>query len=180
MDAFWLSVFCSGQQGVAHLTVFCLMPLNTNWRHLIRLGGLEHCPSLKTLTLLDNNLSRISNLHVVSATLISLCLCDQNITKMENLKLPNLRELYLHRNQISEIENLQYCPKLRKFWIFQVAPYASFLSVYIYLDATSNVVACCRTVDFLLFLLSVVTWNRMNRMTYWMRCTVYVLTRYCT
>lgn len=65
---------------------------------------------------------------------------------MENLKLPNLRELYLHRNQISEIENLQYCPKLRKFWIFQVAPHAPFLSVYIYLVILRFAASQCRSV----------------------------------
>jgi len=38
---------------------------------------------------------------------------------MENLELPNLRELYLHRNHITCISNLQYCTKLKKLWVSQ-------------------------------------------------------------
>lgn len=38
---------------------------------------------------------------------------------MENLQLPNLQELYLHRNRISKIQGLEYCPKLKKIWLFQ-------------------------------------------------------------
>lgn len=38
---------------------------------------------------------------------------------MENLDLPLLRELYLHRNNITEIKNLSGCPRLRKLWLFQ-------------------------------------------------------------
>jgi Leucine-rich repeat (LRR) protein len=38
---------------------------------------------------------------------------------MENLTLPNLRELFLHRNRIEAIEGLQQCPKLRRLWLFQ-------------------------------------------------------------
>ena len=68
-------------------------------------------------------------MNPVSLTLQSLCLSDQLISKMENLNLPNLRELYLHRNKISEIENLQFCPKLRKLWIFQVCK----LCLYFYI-----------------------------------------------
>ena len=69
--------------------------------------------------MLDNGLSRISNLTPVAMTLQMLCLCDQNITVIENLELPHLQELYLHRNQISEIKNLTGCPRLRKLWLFQ-------------------------------------------------------------
>ena len=75
----------------------------------------------------------MSNLTPVSSTLISLCLSDQLITKMENLNLPNLRELFLHRNKINEIENLQFCPKLRKLWIFQVREKSSLFTI-IYLN----------------------------------------------
>ena len=38
---------------------------------------------------------------------------------MENLDLPHLRELYLHRNSITTIESLHGCPKLRKLWLSQ-------------------------------------------------------------
>lgn len=38
---------------------------------------------------------------------------------MENLNLPHLRELFLHRNQIKEISSLAGCPHLKKLWLFQ-------------------------------------------------------------
>lgn len=38
---------------------------------------------------------------------------------MENLHLPQLRELYLHRNQIRRLQGLEGCPRLRKLWLFQ-------------------------------------------------------------
>jgi Leucine-rich repeat (LRR) protein len=38
---------------------------------------------------------------------------------MDNLALPNLRELFLHRNAITRIGNLGGCPRLRKLWLFQ-------------------------------------------------------------
>ena len=38
---------------------------------------------------------------------------------MENLDLPNLKELFLHRNQISHIEGLENCARLRRLWLFQ-------------------------------------------------------------
>ena len=38
---------------------------------------------------------------------------------MENLDLPNLRELYLHRNCIRAIEGLEGCPRLRRLWLTQ-------------------------------------------------------------
>ena len=38
---------------------------------------------------------------------------------MDNLALPNLRELFLHRNAITRIGNLSGCPRLRKLWLFQ-------------------------------------------------------------
>ncbi len=64
-------------------------------------------------------MSRISNLAPLSMTLKVLCLCDQNITTMENLDLPQLRELYLHRNQITKISGLHGCPQLTKLWLCQ-------------------------------------------------------------
>ena len=36
---------------------------------------------------------------------------------MENLLLPQLRELYLHRNQITSIEGLEHCPLLTTLWL---------------------------------------------------------------
>ena len=52
---------------------------------------------------IDNGLKRISNLEPISISLITLCLCDQNLKTMDNLLLPNLKDLYLHRNDIRHI-----------------------------------------------------------------------------
>lgn len=38
---------------------------------------------------------------------------------VDGLFLPRLRELYLHRNQITTIVSLSGCPKLQKLWLFQ-------------------------------------------------------------
>jgi hypothetical protein len=43
----------------------------------------------------------------------------QEITRIDNLNLPYLRELYLHRNLISSMDGLQNCPKLKKLWLCQ-------------------------------------------------------------
>lgn len=71
------------------------------------------------IIVIDNGLRRISNLSPVSISLQILCLCDQSIELMENLNLPNLKELYLHRNQIRKIDGLEGCPRLKKLWLFQ-------------------------------------------------------------
>ena len=69
-------------------------------------------------------------------TLTRLCLCNQNITVMEGLQLPNLKQLLLQQNQITKIEALEgyvlmimmmaivltdqhnRCPKLQKLWLY--------------------------------------------------------------
>jgi Leucine-rich repeat (LRR) protein len=38
---------------------------------------------------------------------------------MDNLYLPNLIELHLHRNKITKISDLNGCPKLKKLRLFQ-------------------------------------------------------------
>jgi hypothetical protein len=63
-------------------------------------------------------MTRITGLAPVSHTLEKLNLCDQNLTKIEGLTLPHLRELLLHENKITKIENLQGCPRLQKLWLF--------------------------------------------------------------
>jgi hypothetical protein len=79
----------------------------------------QQLKSLQRFVMIDNTLSKISNLSYVSNTLKILCLCDQLIVKMENLDLPVLQELYLHRNQITCLEGLSGLPRLRKLWLFQ-------------------------------------------------------------
>ena len=82
-------------------------------------GGLIDCTSLRRLCMIDNGLKFIRNLQPLGYTLTSLTLCDQSITVMENLDLPNLRELFLHRNNITRIEGLMGCQRLKKLWLFQ-------------------------------------------------------------
>ena len=83
------------------------------------IANLHDCKSLKKLTMLDNGLKKISNLSPVSRTLTSLCLCDQDISRMDYLELPALRELFLHRNKIIEVADLGGCPRLKRLWLFQ-------------------------------------------------------------
>eukprot|EP01039_Chlorochromonas_danica_P006738 gene6738-7448_t len=83
------------------------------------IANLQHCPSLRRLCLIDNGLEKIDNLLPIASTLKILCICDQAITSVESLDLPNLRELYLHRNAIDRLATLSSCPRLRKLWLFQ-------------------------------------------------------------
>ena len=83
------------------------------------IDSLQYCINLKRFSMINNGLLSISNLTYVQNTLISLCLCDQNINKMENLELPQLIELFLHRNQIERIQGLNQCKNLKKLWLNQ-------------------------------------------------------------
>ena len=82
------------------------------------LGALEGCTKLRSLTVINAGMTRISALQPVASTLEKLCLCDQGITRMEGLALPNLRELLLHQNALTRIEGLDGCPRLQKLWLF--------------------------------------------------------------
>ena len=55
-------------------------------------------------------LRMISNLHPVSSTLRRLCINNCSITKMENLFLPNLKELYLYNNAITKVSSTSGLP----------------------------------------------------------------------
>ena len=77
------------------------------------LDNLEGLTNLRSLTVINSGLSRISNLSPVGHTLEKLCLCDQGLTRMENLLLPQLKELLLHQNALTRIENLEGCPKVQ-------------------------------------------------------------------
>ena len=83
------------------------------------INSLGECSNLRRLSMIDNGLKKISNLSPVGNTLMSLCLCDQSITAMENLDLPQLEELFLHRNLITKIAGLNGCPRLKRLWLFQ-------------------------------------------------------------
>ncbi|KAF0694554.1 Aste57867_14594 [Aphanomyces stellatus] len=78
---------------------------------------LGECPNLCSFTMINCRLQRISRLEPVAHTLTRLCLADQDLTKIDGLCLPNLRQLLLHNNQIETIENLDGVPKLQKLWL---------------------------------------------------------------
>ncbi len=59
------------------------------------------------------------NLHLSPKSSIYFCCFIQNINSVENLELPYLRELYLHRNNIASIDTLSHCPRIKKLWLFQ-------------------------------------------------------------
>ena len=81
------------------------------------LGGFTQCMQLRRLTVMSTGLRVISGLDCLAPTLIHLNLSNQQLTKMENLRLPNLRELLLHRNSLTKIENLEDCPRLHTLWL---------------------------------------------------------------
>jgi len=83
------------------------------------IDSLEYTPNLSRLTMINNGLTMISNLYPIQETLTYLCLCDQQIYRMENLYLPSLQYLYLHRNHINHIEGLEHCPQLKILWLSQ-------------------------------------------------------------
>jgi len=80
-----------------------------------------HLPALERLALLDNGLKHISGLEPVAHTLVKLTICDQMITSIDQgcLNLPNLRQLYLHRNELTSLKGLSGVPRLQRLWIFQ-------------------------------------------------------------
>ncbi|CAK4329877.1 unnamed protein product [Aphanomyces euteiches] len=91
--------------------------------HFDEIDCLDECPNLCNLTrkttfgqnpmgahiglVIQCRLQRISRLEPVAHTLTRLCLADQELTKIEGLCLPNLRQLLLHNNHIRVIENLE-------------------------------------------------------------------------
>jgi Leucine-rich repeat (LRR) protein len=82
------------------------------------LAPVEGCTKLRSLTVMNSSMQRITGLQPIAPTLERLCLCDQGLTRMEGLgALPNLRELLLHENAITRMEGLGGCPRLQKLWL---------------------------------------------------------------
>ena len=96
-----------------------LLELEILFTTVNEIDSLSECINLKRLAMIDNGLQCISNLWPVGNTLVSLCLCDQSITTMANMQLPNLQELFLHRNMITHISGLNGCPRLKRLWLSQ-------------------------------------------------------------
>ena len=70
---------------------------------IAEISNLDRCINLRSLSLIGVGLKRISNLQCVGHCLERLSLSENAITRIENLYLPNLRELYLHQNSICRI-----------------------------------------------------------------------------
>ena len=98
-----------------------LEDLEILFNNFTEISSLVGFPRLRRLACIDNGIKRISNLEPISLTLQILNLSDQDISKIENLNLPNLRELYLHRNYIRAVgsSSLSGCPRLKKLWLCQ-------------------------------------------------------------
>jgi len=71
-----------------------------------KISGLSHLLNLKILNLSHNNIEKMENLEVLK-NLEELFLTGNKVRKMENLKLTSLKKLYLDRNLISEIGDLE-------------------------------------------------------------------------
>jgi Leucine-rich repeat (LRR) protein len=84
---------------------------------VFEIANLNRCVNLRSLTLIGVGLRRLSNLACVARSLERLCLPENELTRIEGLYLPNLRELYLQSNQICRIEGLDGCPKLQRLWL---------------------------------------------------------------
>lgn len=67
---------------------------------------------------IQTGLREINNLTPVSHSLLRLVITEQKISRIENLHLPNLRDLLLHCNEIVRIEGLSHCPRLQRLWLF--------------------------------------------------------------
>lgn len=82
-------------------------------------GALTKCRNLQKFTMMNCDLKKISSFEPVSASLVHLCLSNQNISNISGLSsLHELRHLYLQQNNISRIEGLERCRKLKTLWLF--------------------------------------------------------------
>ncbi|KAG4054729.1 hypothetical protein PC123_g10161 [Phytophthora cactorum] len=89
-----------------------------NFKH-IDSGALRKCRNLQKFTMVNCNLEEISSLEPLGASLVHLCLSNQNISKISGLSsLHELRHLYLQQNNISRIEGLERCRKLKTLWLY--------------------------------------------------------------
>ncbi|PRP76802.1 leucine-rich repeat-containing protein 9 [Planoprotostelium fungivorum] len=75
---------------------------------------------LRKLILVGNGLTVVPpSLGGLASSLQILYLCQQSITKIENLsKLTELRELYMYNNTIQKMEGLHSCQKLQRLWLY--------------------------------------------------------------
>lgn len=84
---------------------------------IAEIANLNRCVNLRSLTLINVGLQRISNLACVGRSLERLALIENRISRIEGLYLPQLRELYLQGNSICRIEGLEACPRLQRLWL---------------------------------------------------------------
>ena len=95
-----------------------LTSLVVNNQGVVNLEGIQHCVDLRTLDLLDNQISDISAL-VGLTNLTELRLDDNQISDLSALAgLTNLTVLWLDNNQISDISALAGLTNLTVLWLF--------------------------------------------------------------
>lgn len=83
-----------------------IVDLNLGHNHLQTFEGLSDLKSLRLLNLESNKIAKISPL--VSETLISLCLANNQIDQISNLEgMKHLKDIDLSGNRISAIDNLE-------------------------------------------------------------------------
>ena len=68
-------------------------------------------------SVINTGLVTITDVTPVRLSLLRLCLTEQHIDRIPALDLPNLRDLLLHNNRITAIENLRGCPKVQRLWL---------------------------------------------------------------
>ncbi|RHY19432.1 hypothetical protein DYB32_010227, partial [Aphanomyces invadans] len=79
--------------------------------------GLESCPLLENLRIIECGLTRISNLDAC-AKLTQLNLSSNSISKIEHLSsLTSLQVLWLNDNQIRHVAGLGACVQLKQLWL---------------------------------------------------------------
>ncbi|OQR95919.1 hypothetical protein THRCLA_07461 [Thraustotheca clavata] len=84
---------------------------------IVMMEGLENCPAIETLRIIECSLLRIEGLS--NATRLKyLNLSSNQISNMENLsKCTSLETLWLNDNRIDKIAGLNDCINLKKLWV---------------------------------------------------------------
>lgn len=88
---------------------------------ITKLTNLHYCYNLQDLSLIETGpLESLSGIETISHSLESLRIIGCNLTQIDPLvsKLTNLRELFLAKNSITSISNLEGCSRLTKLWLY--------------------------------------------------------------
>lgn len=89
--------------------------LHLHAKKISKIASLEICTNLKVLYLYDNQISRIENLEIPN--LQYLYLQNNAIVDIPQLNLPSLSKLFLDDNEISYVTGLDKCTRLEELRI---------------------------------------------------------------